>query len=151
MTCVLRIFTAVLHENTKIHIAYIVFLNVGAILMLMLNLALARRLMRAKFPSLGFHAVCSVLFWGLSALCILAMIIDLVVIIQTFFTVDNYTKSFDRKVQVYAVTTFAVIAFIPLHSPLPHSSGRILSRGSSHTIDPSREQASFLAPHRLPA
>ena len=82
--------------------------------MFMLNLALARRLMRAKFPSLGFHLVCSVLFWGLYALCVVGMIIVLVVIIQTLFTMDSYTTNFDREVQICVLTTFAVISFLPL-------------------------------------
>ena len=114
MACALRICTTILSQNIKILVAYTVFLNIGVVLMFMLNLALARRLMRAKFPTLGVHPGCSLLFWGLCTLCALAIIMALAVIIQACFALDNRIKNIDRVVQLSALTTFAIISFIPL-------------------------------------
>ncbi|KAJ5806691.1 voltage-gated shaker-like K+ channel subunit [Penicillium riverlandense] len=114
LACILRIAAICKPQNLNLTISSAVFLNAGVVLIYLLNLVLARRIVRAVYPRIGWHPLLTGTFWGLCILIIMTVIMVLIAIVQSFFTLNPNTHRIDRRIQLYSLTCFTVVSFLPL-------------------------------------
>jgi len=113
-TCVLRIASVTHSTNISLAIAAQVFVAVGVIIIYIINLIFAQRMIRASHPHAGWSRVLGIAFKVLYALVLLTIIMLVTVTIQSFFTINTNTHRIDRDIQLYGVTCFAVLSFLPI-------------------------------------
>jgi hypothetical protein len=70
--------------------------------------------MRATHPNFGWHTTMSMAFKALYSLIVITITMVIVVGVQSFYTLNTNIRRIDRDVQLYGLTFFAVVAFIPL-------------------------------------
>lgn len=114
IACVLRIASICLPRNPNLAISSTVFLNAGEVLIYLLNVALARHIVRTLYPRIGSHPLFTGTFWGLCTLIVLSVAMVLTAIVQSFFTLNLNTHRIDRDIQLYSLTCFAMVSFLPL-------------------------------------
>lgn len=114
VTCIMRIASIAKPKNININIAALVFTNAGVILLYIVNLLFAQRLLRAQHPRIGWSRVVSHGFKALYALIILTIAMVIVVVVQMLFTLSTRTHRIDHDIQLYGITTFSIIAFLPI-------------------------------------
>ncbi|KAJ5184131.1 Protein of unknown function DUF3112 [Penicillium capsulatum] len=110
----IRIGWAYHPTNVRIAIAAAIFVAAGILILFILNLLYAQRMLRAVYPGFGWSRPVSVLFKVLYALVIVTIIMMITVVIQNMYTLNANTKRIDRDIQLYGVTYFAIISFLPL-------------------------------------
>lgn len=113
-TLVLRIAWATREENIRLAIAAQIFVNAGILIVYIINLILAQRILRAMQPHIGwnpvFRAAYKVLYVSIGAS--LAMVIASSVI--SLYTLDTYTRTVCRDIQLAALTYLLIFACLPL-------------------------------------
>jgi hypothetical protein len=114
VTCIMRIASLKLPLNFRIAIAAQVFVSAGVVILYIVNLIFAQRIMRASHPHFGWHTALNTAFKALYALIIVTIAMVIVVGVQSFYTLNANIRRIDRDVQLYGLTFFAVVAFIPL-------------------------------------
>ena len=114
VTCIMRIASVKLPLNARIAIAAQVFVSAGVVILYIVNLIFAQRVMRASHPNFGWHTALNAAFKALYALIVITIAMVIVVSVQSFYTLNANTHRIDRDVQLYGLTFFAVVAFIPL-------------------------------------
>lgn len=100
--------------NISLGLAASIFVAVGVIILYVVNLIFAQRLIRASHPRLGWNPIFGVVFKALYALVAITIIMLIVVTIQSFFTLNTYTRRIDRDIQLYGATCFAILSFLPI-------------------------------------
>ena len=71
--------------------------------------------MRARHPKIGWNKIFSIFVPVVfTALVPLSIIMIIVVIIQSFYTLNGNTRRIDRDVQWYGFSYFAFVAFLPV-------------------------------------
>lgn len=113
-TCTLRIASLSLPHNVNLAIAAQIFVAAGVVILYIVNLVFAQRLIRAAHPHIGWTKPFSWAFKALYALVFITIIMLITVVVQSFFTLDRNIRRIDRDIQLYGVTMFAVLAFLPL-------------------------------------
>lgn len=111
---IIRIAWACHPHNVKIAIAAQIFVAAGILLLFILNLLYAQRMLRAAFPGFGWSTAVSTAFKGLYAIVVLSIIMLIVAVIQSMYTLNANTRRIDRDIQLYGVTYFAIVSFLPL-------------------------------------
>lgn len=114
VTNAMRIGWAYHPTNVRIAIAAAIFVAAGILILFILNLLYAQRMLRAVYPRLGWSRPLSWIFKALYALVVVTIIMMITVVIQNVYTLDSNTKRIDRDIQLYGVTYFAIISFLPL-------------------------------------
>ena len=114
VTCVMRIAAIAKQSNINLDIAALVFNNAGIIILYIVNLIFAQRLIRAQHPSVGWSRPFSLLFHCLYILIILTISMVIVVVVQMLFTLNTHTHRIDRDIQLYGLTFFTTVAFLPI-------------------------------------
>ncbi|KYK59468.1 hypothetical protein DCS_00598 [Drechmeria coniospora] len=111
---ILRIVWACYPSNPSIAIAASVFANAGVLLLFVVNLILAQRLLRAHQPTLGWSRPLRLAFKLLYAAVAACLVMVIVALVCSFYTLDPEALGRIRDVQLFAVTFLAVLAFLPL-------------------------------------
>lgn len=114
VTCILRIASIAKPTNLNLDIAALVFTNAGVILLYIINLLFAQRLLRAQHPRVGWSRIVSHGFKALYVLIVLTIAMLITVVVQMLFTLNTNTHRIDRDIQLYGITTFSIIAFLPI-------------------------------------
>lgn len=114
VTNAVRIGWAYHPKNVRIAIAAAIFVAAGILILFILNLLYAQRMLRAVYPRLGWSRPLSWIFKALYALVIVTIVMMITVVIQNTYTLNPDTKLIDRDIQLYGVTYFAIISFLPL-------------------------------------
>jgi len=114
VTCILRIASTAITTNLRLNIAAQVFTNAGVILLFIVNLLFAQRLLRAQHPKFGWSRPISYLFRALWVLIVVSITMLIVVIVQSQYTLSIRTHHIDRSIQLYGVTCFAIVSFLPI-------------------------------------
>jgi hypothetical protein len=111
---VTRIAWACNPNNVRIAIAAQIFVAAGVLLLFVLNLLYAQRMLRAAFPAVGWSRPVSWAFKVLYVLVVISIIMLITVVIQSMYTLNANTHRIDRDIQLYGVTYFAIVSFLPL-------------------------------------
>jgi len=114
VTCIMRISSIAKQSNISLEVAALVFTNAGVLLLYIVNLIFAQRLFRAQHPSIGWSPLFSLLFKCLYILVVLTIAMVIVAVVQTFFSLNTNTHRIDRDIQLYGLTFFTVISFLPI-------------------------------------
>jgi len=111
---IMRIVWACYPNNVRVAIAAQIFVAAGILLLFILNLLYAQRMLRAAFPVIGWSPAVSYAFKALYILVVLTIIMVITCVIQTSYTLNPNTLRIDRDIQLYGVTYFAIVAFLPI-------------------------------------
>ncbi|CEJ58026.1 hypothetical protein PMG11_06698 [Penicillium brasilianum] len=111
---VIRITWACYPHNVRIAIAAQIFVAAGVLLLFILNLLYAQRMLRAAFPAIGWSRPLSWAFKVLYVLVVISIIMLITAVIQSMYTLNANTHRIDRDIQLYGVTYFAIVSFLPL-------------------------------------
>lgn len=111
---VMRIVWACYPDNVRVAIAAQIFVAAGVLLLFILNLLYAQRMMRAAFPAFGWSRPVSWTFKVLYVLVAISIIMLITVVVQSSYTLNANTHRIDRDIQLYGVTYFAIVSFLPL-------------------------------------
>lgn len=111
---VLRIVWASYPNNARIAIAAQVFVNAGVVLLFVVNLIFAQRILRAFHPHIGWSKPVTLVFRFLFFSIVANLIMVIVAVVYSFYTLDPTIRLELRKIQLTAVTYLAVLAFLPL-------------------------------------
>ena len=113
-TCVLRIAATAKSTNLRLQIAAQVFTNAGVILLYIVNLIFVQRLLRAQHPKFGWSRPISYIFRALYVLIVITITMLITVIVQAQYTLSINTHRIDRDIQLYGITTFTILSFLPI-------------------------------------
>ena len=113
-TMILRIVWATRPTNLRIGIAASVFVYAGVVLLFVVNIIFAQRILRAWHPNTGWHRLFHHAFTALYVLIVLTLLMLIISVIQSFYTLNNNTKRIDRDILLYGQTFYCVISFLPL-------------------------------------
>ncbi|KAJ6164711.1 hypothetical protein N7470_003383 [Penicillium chermesinum] len=114
VACIIRIVWACYPHNVSLAIAAQIFVAAGVLILFILNLLYAQRMVRAAFPRIGWSLAVSWSFKALYAITVVSIIMLITVVIQSAYTLNANTHRIDRDIQVYGVTYFAIVSFLPL-------------------------------------
>jgi hypothetical protein len=110
----MRIASLAKPSNINLAIAALVFTSAGIIILYIVNLVFVERLIRAQHPSIGWSRPFSIFFQCLYILIVLTIAMVVVVAVQTLFTLNTNTHRIDRDVQLYGLTFFTIVSFLPI-------------------------------------
>ncbi|KAE8380392.1 hypothetical protein BDV26DRAFT_257566 [Aspergillus bertholletiae] len=113
-TLVLRIAWANRPHNIRLAIAAGILVNAGVLLAYIINFILAQRILRSKQPHIGWHPIMRQGSKLLYVLILGALVMVITATVVSFYTLDQYTRSQCRDVQLAAMTYFLVFTCLPL-------------------------------------
>lgn len=125
---IMRIVWANYPTNASIAIAASVLTNAGVVLLFVVNLILVQRVLRAYHPTLGWRRPVSIAFRLLYSSIAAAIIMVIIAVVYSFYTLDMTVRNRVREVQLTGTVFLAVLAFLPI--PI----------GLAAALVPSREQ-----------
>ena len=111
---IMRIVWAAKPRDAQIAIAAGVLTNAGVILLFIVNLILVQRVLRAYHPTFGWSKPATFFFQGLYFCIGAALIMVIVAVVYSFYTLDMDAKQKIRDVQLFAVVFLAVLSFLPI-------------------------------------
>lgn len=111
---VMRIVWANYPRNASIAIAANVLTNAGVLLLFVVNLILAQRILRAYQPRLGWSKPASLAFKILYCIVVALLVMVIVSVVYSFFTLDTKIHQQLRDIQLFAVTFLVVMAGLPI-------------------------------------
>lgn len=112
-TCTLRIASVSLPTNLRLAIAAQIFVAAGILLIFIINLLWTQRILRAHHP-IGWHPSIDYIFTTLYVVIVLSLAMLITAVVQSFYTLRPRTRQIDRDIQLYGMTLFAIIAFLPI-------------------------------------
>ncbi|KAI0484694.1 hypothetical protein GGR56DRAFT_662704 [Xylariaceae sp. FL0804] len=110
----MRIVWASNAHSIKVGIAAGILTQVGSVLILIINLILTQRIVRAYHPGFGWHKAPRFVLRFLVGSVVGCLVMLIVCTIQTFLTLDPTTRANDRKVQLFSATFLTTLAFLPV-------------------------------------
>lgn len=115
VSCALRIAWAYHQKNVRLAIAAQVFVAAGVVILFIINLFFTQRLMRARHPHIGWHAPFQILIPSAAfALTIIGIIMVIIVVVQSFYTLNPRTLQIDHHIQWAVLSYFTFVAFLPI-------------------------------------
>jgi hypothetical protein len=111
---IMRIAWACRPNNVRIAIAAQIFVAAGILLLFILNLLYSQRMLRAALPRLGWSRAVSYAFKVFYVLVVLTIIMVITCVVQSQYTLNANTLRIDRDIQLYGVTYFAIVSFLPI-------------------------------------
>jgi hypothetical protein len=111
---IMRIVWACYPHNVRIALATSILTNAGVLLLFVANLIFAQRILRAYHPHVGWGTPVRVAFRFLYACVAACLVMVIVAIVYSSYTLDAHIKSQLRAVQLTASTYMAVLAFLPI-------------------------------------
>ena len=120
--CMIRVISTVLRlawiyhqRNIRLAIAAQIFVAAGTVILFVINLFFTQRLMRARHPHIGWHKPFKIFIPPVTvALTITGIIMVIVVVVQSFYTLNPHTLRIDRDVQWGVLSYFTFVAFLPI-------------------------------------
>ncbi|KAJ5194588.1 uncharacterized protein N7498_008026 [Penicillium cinerascens] len=110
----IRISWAHYPANISLAIAAQIFVAAGVLLLFILNLLYAQRMLRAAFPTFGWSRPLSWTFKALYVVVVITIIMLITVVIQSMYSLNANTHRIDRDVELYGLTYFAIVSFLPI-------------------------------------
>ncbi|KAK1781426.1 hypothetical protein QBC45DRAFT_57211 [Copromyces sp. CBS 386.78] len=101
-------------DNPRLAIAANVFILLGGVIIIIVNLFFTQRLLRAIHPRLGWKTLSNNIFWGLLISIASALIIIIATTVHFFFTLDTKTRHAERILLLACSTWLTSLAFLPL-------------------------------------
>ncbi|CAI7569091.1 unnamed protein product [Penicillium pancosmium] len=101
-------------NDVQIAIAAQIFVAAGILLLFILNLLYSQRMLRAALPGIGWSRPVSYAFKALYVLVVVSIIMVITCVVQSQYTLNANTLRIDRDIQLYGVTYFAIISFLPI-------------------------------------
>ena len=112
--CMMRIVWACRPKNLRIAIASSVFTAAGVLLLFIANLLFAQRIFRAQHPNAGWSKAFHFTFIAIYAVIPLSLVMLIVAVVQSFYTLNGNTRRIDRDIQLYGQTYFVFVSFLPI-------------------------------------
>ncbi|KFY11438.1 hypothetical protein V492_04463 [Pseudogymnoascus sp. VKM F-4246] len=113
-TLVLRIAWANRPTNIRLAIAAQILVNAGVLLAYIINLILAQRILRARQPRIGWNPVVRATYKALYVGIGGALIMVIVSVVLSLYTLDMHTRAICRDVQLAAITYLLVFTCLPI-------------------------------------
>lgn len=113
-TLVLRIACANRPSNIRLAIAAQIFVNAGILLAYIVNLILAQRILRAAQPRIGWNPVVRATYKALYVAIAGALIMVIISLVLSLYTLDMNTRSIYRDIQLAAITYLLVFTCLPI-------------------------------------
>jgi hypothetical protein len=113
-TFTLRLSWSVKRTNVSIALASQIFVAAGTPILYVINLVFAHRIVRAQHPKLGWHKSLSILARVVIASVIAALILLIFAGITQSFTLNAALRQKCRDIQLFGITFYTFIAFLPL-------------------------------------
>lgn len=113
LTLCLRIGTATHPKNVSLAIAANIFVNAGILVVYVINFVLAMRIFRARQPSLGWKQGVRILARVLYFLVFIALVLVIVFVVLSFYTLNESFKRTARDAQLAALTYLCVFTVVP--------------------------------------
>ncbi|KAM4056765.1 putative family c-likeG-protein-coupled receptor protein [Hirsutella rhossiliensis] len=110
----MRIVWACYPRNARVAIAASILANAGVIALFIVNLFFVQRVLRAFQPRLGWSRPVRIAFRSLIASVVACLVMVIVSIVYSFYTLDPSKHAQLRDVQLVAVVFLAVLAFLPI-------------------------------------
>lgn len=111
----LRIAWAYHNESVNLAIAAQIFVAAGTVILYIVNLFLSQRIMRARHPDIGWSKPFTLFMGpGVIGITFISLIMIIVTVIQTYFTLNANTHRIDHDILLFGTTEFAVASFIPV-------------------------------------
>lgn len=114
LTLSLRMAWAKNHQNISLAIAATIFVNIGVIIVFILNLLFAQRILRARHLRLGWSRALHVLFIMLYLGIVVAIIMIVTLTVMSFYTRDMSILEDAKWIQRGAIIYFLISAVAPL-------------------------------------
>jgi len=112
-TSVLRIASISLPHDIPLSIAAQIFVAAGVVLIFVINLFFTQRIIRAQHPNLGWNKLVSLFFIATYVLIVITLIMLITSVVQMFYTLNRDIRQIDRDIQLYGLTYFAFVSFLP--------------------------------------
>lgn len=113
LTCCLRIGSAMKPQNISLAIAASIFVNAGILIVYIVNLIFAQRILRARQPYLGWSKAFKIFYTMIFGLIAVALIVVIVFIVISFYTLDQHLKQVSRDLQLAAITYLLIVTMVP--------------------------------------
>ena len=110
----MRIVWACRLTNVRIGIAAQILVAAGVVLLFAINLVFAQRILRSAHKHSLWHPVMNHVFTAMFILIALSLLMLIVAVVQSFYTLNSNTKRIDRDIQLYGSTYFAAVAVLPI-------------------------------------
>lgn len=114
VTCSLRLATLIHPHNIRLAIAAQIFTAAGVLLIFVINLLWTQRVVRSLHPQFGWHRIPSTALKLLWPVLALTLVITIVSVVQSLYTLRPRTLHIDRALQLYGTTFLAIVSFLPL-------------------------------------
>lgn len=114
VTLVIRIAWTTRPHNVRLAIAAQIFVNAGVLIVYIVTLLLAQRILRAKQPRIGWHPVVRLACKILYVLIGVAIVMVIVAVVLSSYTLNSRTKSICRDIQLAGITYLLVFTCLPL-------------------------------------
>ncbi|KAK3954422.1 hypothetical protein QBC32DRAFT_336326 [Pseudoneurospora amorphoporcata] len=101
-------------DNPRLAIAANVFILLGGVIIVIVNLFFTQRLLRAIHPRQGWKTLWNNIFWGLLISIVSALIIIIAATVHFFFTLDTKTRYAERILLLTCSTWLTSMSFLPL-------------------------------------
>ncbi|KAL5086038.1 hypothetical protein Trisim1_009668 [Trichoderma cf. simile WF8] len=111
---VMRIVWACYPKNGRIGLAAQILANAGVLLVFVINIILVLRILRAYHPRLGWSFPAKIVFRTIYVSVVACLIMLIVAIVYSVYTLDQSAIDKTHDVQVVALTYFAFLAFFPI-------------------------------------
>ncbi|KAI1074558.1 hypothetical protein F5B20DRAFT_433930 [Whalleya microplaca] len=110
----LRIAWAIYPSDVPISIAAQIFVVAGVVIPLIINLLYAQRILRAAHPNIGWSRPLSRTLWAVYLVITLNLVMIIATTVQSFYTLDTFTRLIDVDLLCYGTSLFAAVASLPL-------------------------------------
>jgi hypothetical protein len=106
--------TAATRGNVSLAIASGVLVSAGVLLLFIVNLILARRVLRARLPRVGWGGVVGWVWTFLIGSVVAVLIMLVICFVHSLFTLDMSARDKERQVLLFAGVYLTVMAFLPV-------------------------------------
>lgn len=114
VTSIIRIASISRARNVQLAIAAQIFLASGTLILFIINIVFAMRIVRSTHRSFGWHPAFGIAFKVLFAVIAATLLIVIVAMVQSSYTLDAQIRALDRSLQHYGSTLLAIVATLPL-------------------------------------
>ena len=114
VTLALRMAWAREQHNVQVGVASQVFTNAGVLIVYVVNAILAQRILRAKHPHLGWHAILRVAFRVFYILISIALVGIITSVVLSVYTLNAQVLQNCRNIQLVALTYIFIFTLLPL-------------------------------------
>lgn len=102
-------------RKISLAIAAQIFIAAGTVILYVINLFFTQRLMRARLPHIGWHKPFKIFVPGIFVACTIGgLIMVIIAVIQSFYTLNPNTHRIDRDIQLAVLCYFTLSAFVPI-------------------------------------